>query len=300
MPLTVTRYFTLSRLYTLANLLVLSLVIYCGVDIFYTLTGSTMTHVEIKREIKEQTKQLKTGARRRAFQHYQAAIDRGLFGHAEQTAKKPQDIDVDALEHAALKVALLGTVSGDEKTARAVILDKTNRGFQSLYKVGDTIQDAEILRILRGKVVLRVGDKNQVLTMEEKPASSPGASRTRRARRPGLSASRQARAGTTITLDSAVVNKSLENITQLLSQVRVRPHYQSGRADGLMLSQVRPNSIFTRLGLRNGDIIQTIDGEEIESPDDIMDFYEELKDGSSVSLGIKRRGQTKVLNYRFR
>jgi general secretion pathway protein C len=96
------------------------------------------------------------------------------------------------------------------------------------------------------------------------------------------------------------VNKSLENITELLSQVRVRPHYKDGKADGLMISQVRPNTIFTRLGLRNGDIIQNIDGEEIEDPDDILDFYEELKSGSSVSLGIQRRGRKKVVNYGFK
>jgi general secretion pathway protein C len=67
-----------------------------------------------------------------------------------------------------------------------------------------------------------------------------------------------------------------------------------------MLSQVKPNTIFTRLGLRNGDIIQDIDGEEIESPDEIMDFYEELKSGSPVAIGIQRRGKKKVLNYRFK
>ena len=67
-----------------------------------------------------------------------------------------------------------------------------------------------------------------------------------------------------------------------------------------MISQVKPNTIFTRLGLRNGDIIQNIDGEEIENPDDILDFYEELKSGSSVSLGIQRRGKQQVMNYKFK
>jgi general secretion pathway protein C len=67
-----------------------------------------------------------------------------------------------------------------------------------------------------------------------------------------------------------------------------------------MLSQVRPNSFFSKMGLRNGDIIQGVDGEPITSPDDIMDLYEELKEGSSVSLQIGRRGQNKTLTYRFK
>jgi len=153
------------------------------------------------------------------------------------------------------------------------------------------------MRILRAKVILKVGEKNQVLTMEEK---TTGSASSRKRRSTGARSPSQSGGTTTITLDAATVNKSLENITDLLSQVRVRPHYKDGKADGLMLSQVKPNTIFTRLGLRNGDIIQDIDGEGIENPDDIMDFYEELQSGSSVSLGIQRRGKKKVVNYEFR
>lgn len=291
------RYYTLSNLYTVINLLVLSTVIYCGVDVFYTLAGSKLTDIETKRVTTERVNEAKTPGKRKSFDYYRTAIDRGLFGKAQESAPKSREINVEDLEPTALKVALLGTVSGDEETARAVILDKTKRGFQFLFKVGDTIQNAEIIKILRGKVVLKVGDKNQILTMEEKPGATAITAR-RSARRP-RPASRQQQ-GTTITLDSATVNKSLQNMTQLLSQVRVRPHYRNGKTDGFLLSQVRPNTIFTRLGLRNGDVIQSIDGETIESPDDIVDFYDELKDGSPVSLEIQRRGLKKVLNYRFK
>ena len=112
-------------------------------------------------------------------------------------------------------------------------------------------------------------------------------------RRPPRNNARSEPRETRITLDQAAISKSLENFTDLLSQVRVRPHYKGGQADGLLLSQVKPNTVFTRLGLRNGDVIQSVDGEEIQSPDDILDFYEELKSGSSVSLQIMRREKKK-------
>ena len=290
------RYRTLSNLYTLVNLLVLSFVIYSGVDIFYTLAGSRLTETETKRTATEGTTTPMTQPVKRSFSHYASAIERGLFGRPEEITEKPKEISLEDLERTELKVALLGTVSGDEKTARAVIQDKMQRS-ESLYKVGDTIQNAQILKILRGKVVLAVGDKNQILTMEEEASPSrPGLSRP--AVQSRLPATTQQ--ATTITLDRTVVNKSLENVTELLSQVRVRPHYKDGKADGLMLSQIRPNTIFTRLGLRNGDIIQNIDGDPIASPDEIMNLYEQLQSGSSVSLGIQRRGRQQELNYAFR
>jgi len=291
------RYCTLSNLYTLVNLFVLSFVIYSGVHVFYTLAGSKLTETETKRGAPERAKPSTTARTdNRSFDHYALAINRGLFGQPEKIFEEPKDISVEDLEPTELKVALLGTVSGDEKSARAIIQDKVKRS-ESLYKVGDTIQNAQILKILRGKVVLQVGDKNQILTMEEeanRSRSGPSRSATRSVSPP------MAQQGTTITLDRTVVDKSLENVTELLSQVRVRPHYRDGKADGLMLSQIKPNTIFTRLGLRNGDIIQDIGGNAIVSPDEIMGLYEELKSGSAVSLGIQRRGQRKVLDYAFR
>lgn len=282
----------LSRYYTLINLFVLSVVIYCGVDIFYTFAGSKFTEVKMEWVTSEHLDKTTRQGKRRSFDHYTSAINRDLFGVVEDSLDKSGELKMEDLEPTALNISLLGTVSGDRDSAVAVIQEKAKRT-QALYKEGDTIQNATISKILRGKVILRVGDKNQILTMEEKSTSS-----TSRTRRTPVRA--RPVPGSTITLNRDMVANSLENIGDLLSQVRVRPHYKNGKADGLMLSQVKPNTIFTKLGLRNGDIIQSIDGEQIESPDEIMDFYEDLKSGSSISLEIMRRGKKKTLNYRFK
>jgi general secretion pathway protein C len=283
------------RYYAVLNLLVLSVVIYGGVNIFYTLAGSKLIGVKTGQMTTEPFADTATPEKRQAFDQYLAAAQRDLFGAVQDSGEGPSEFNMEDLEPTALNVALLGTVSGDRQNAVAVIQETAKRT-QSLYKEGDAIENATILKILRGKVILRVGDKNQILTMEEQSTSSP--------RRPGVSRSLRPpggpEPGTTITLDRSTVTQSLENMNELISQVRVRPHYKGGEADGLMLSQIRPNSIFTKMGLRNGDIIQGVDGEPVTSPDEIMGLYEELKSGSSVSLQIGRRGQKRTLNYRFK
>ncbi len=283
------------RYYTLLNLLVLSVVIYGGVDIFYTLAGSKLTRVKTGQITTEPFRDPVPLEKRQAFDHYLAAANRDLFGAVQDSGEGPSEFKMEDLEPTALNVALLGTVSGDHQNAVAVIQETAKRT-QSLYKEGDTIQNATIIKILRGKVILRVGDKNQILTMEEQSPSSRQRPEVSGSIRP----SRPSEPGTTITLDRSMVAESMENLNELISQVRVQPHYKDGQADGLMLSQVRPNSIFTKMGLRNGDIIQGVDGEPITSPDEIMELYEELKSGSSMSLQISRRGQEKMLNYRFK
>jgi len=280
------------RYYTVLNLLVLGIVIYGGVNIFYTIAGSKLTEEAEQHVTTERFKVTPAQEKRRALSHYLGAAKRGLFGKVKETAAS--DLETEDLEPAELKATLLGTVSGDSKNAVAIIQEGA-RKTQSLYKEGDSIEDATILKILRGKVILRVGDKNQVLNMEENTRSS-----SKRGRSRSPVGGRPTGAGTTITLDRSTVTKSLENINELLSQVRVRPHYRDGKPDGLMLSQIKPNTIFTKMRLRNGDVVQKVNGEAITSPDDIMEFYEELKSGSSVSLDIARRGRNRTMSYSFK
>ncbi|MBW2343300.1 MAG: PDZ domain-containing protein, partial [Deltaproteobacteria bacterium] len=93
---------------------------------------------------------------------------------------------------------------------------------------------------------------------------------------------------------------SLQNINKLLSQVRVRPHFKDGREDGLEVTQIKRDSFFAGLGLKNGDIIQKINNKPIKSPDDVMIFYNRLKSGSRVSIAITRGQKSKTIKYRFR
>jgi len=277
------------------NLLVLSLAIYCSVDVFYTLADSKLTEIKTQHATTQHLNKINAKKKWHPFSHYLSAINRDLFGAAQESVDTSKQIKTEDLERTALNISLLGTVSGDNENSVAIIQERAKRS-QSLYKIGDTIQNATIIEILRGKVILRVGSKNQILTMEENTSASGSTPRSQdinRRRAPSV-------AGTTITLDQSMVRRSLGDISKLLSQVRVRPHYKNGKPDGLMLSQVKPNTIFTRLGLRNGDVIQNVGGKTIENPDDIMGFYEELKSGSDVSLEIMRRGKKKALNYRFR
>jgi general secretion pathway protein C len=82
-----------------------------------------------------------------------------------------------------------------------------------------------------------------------------------------------------------------------MRQARIRPHFRNGQPDGITLTRIRPNSIFRRLGLRNGDIITGVDGQAIQTADDALGFYNSLKSSSNVTIQIRRRGRTKNIEY---
>ncbi len=285
----------MKKLYsTIFNLFALSAVIYIGVDIFYKVVCSHLAQVEIKETVVRKIPPLQIH-KRPPLSDFSVITGRNIFGSNENPlegakAKALGAEEIEALEPTSLKVLLLGTVTGNQENSYAVI-EETQKREQGLYKRGDTVQNAVIKKILRGKVVLRVGDRDEILTMEEAASGKP---------RRGGGSKGPVTTGATITLSKSDLEKSLKNLGQLLTQVRVRPRIKDGKPDGLELARIKRGSLFARLGLKNGDIVQKINGRPINSPDDVFSLYQRLKSGSQVSVDIIRSGETKTITYTFK
>jgi general secretion pathway protein C len=282
------------RYHTIFNLLVVSIVIYTGVGVFYRIVAARLRQVDTKTYVVQHIPDYK-GQQKQPWDDYRLIIDRNIFGSVERTSEEVKTEEIEALEPTSLKIALLGTVAGSPHNAVAVI-EETDKRKQGMFKVGDSIQNAVIKMILRGKVILRVDNRDEILTMEEEEAKRAG--KVPLASVPPASTPR--RSGTTITVSRSDVQQSLRDINKLMSQARIRPHLKDGKPDGLALSNIHRGSIFAKLGLQNGDIVQGMNDSSIKSPDDIMALYEKLKSGSQVELQIDRRGRRQTLNYRFR
>jgi general secretion pathway protein C len=299
------------RYHVAFNLIALSIVIYIGVDLFYSVVRSRLRQVDTQAIAVKPTPQAaayhKPGAA-----DYQAITKRNLFGSADKQPPEEVEVveDIEALEPTSLKVTLLGTVMGSPRNAYAVI-EETTRRKQGLFKVGDTIQNAVIKKILRGKVILTVGDKDEILTMDEAALPSPAkgqvasrsaSSKFRSPRRAAtkLPAPRAGERQSVITVDRSDVDESLTNINTLLSEVRIRPHFKNGKPDGLAVSRIKDGSLFSKLGLQEGDVVQAVNDNAIRSPDDVLALYKKLRAGSEVAIQVNRNGQSQTINYNFR
>jgi len=229
---------------------------------------------------------------KKPLSHYNTIVSRNLFNTKAVADKKEPKLDLERLKQTDLKLKLWGTVTGRTSSAYAVIEETGNRK-QNLYRVGDEIQNAKVKAIHREKVVLDVDGRDEVLSMEE-------VSSAKRSSYAGQTASRTpptSSHGMRISLQRSQIDAAMENVTDLMSQIKVRPHFTDGRPDGIMLSSIKPRSIFRRMGLRSGDIITGVDGKEIESVDDALQFYENLSSSTSLKLQLKRRGRETTIDY---
>ena len=288
-------------LFTLVNLVCIATAAFFAVDSLY---GYLTANLNMRpAEVEQQTHLEDQGQIRvQPVSAYKAVIDRNLFGTRNDAAQTPAkaEVDVASLEETKLNLKLWGTVSGSAAGDYAVIEDVKARE-QNLYRVGDAIQTATVKEIFREKVVLTVAGKDEVLQMQELEAGKGGAAR------PGGLPSRSASAAPSsnvrtqrISLRRSYIDKAMTDVASLMTQVQIQPHMENGMAAGLSLSSIKPNSIFRRMGLRNGDVITGVDGSEISTVDDALRLVENLKSSSSISVQLKRRGREKNIEYRIR
>lgn len=286
----------INRMFVIGNLLLITTMSYLMVDTTYSVIKSQFDTVEIEAPKIRETGQ-KRIKRNKVASYYNAIKKRNIF-NSSANVKKPDEesIDVGGLKETELKLKLWGTVTGEKDKAYAVITELKNRKEQDLYRIGDSIQNATVKMILREKVVLSINGEDEILTMEEKKNASKG-TRGGTSRPTSISGMTPSADSQTVNIDRADIEDSLQNINELMRQIKIRPHFSNGQPDGLALSSIKRNSIFKEMGLRNGDIITGVDGTPIESVDDALKFYENISSASSLSLQIKRRGKPKNIDF---
>lgn len=81
-----------------------------------------------------------------------------------------------------------------------------------------------------------------------------------------------------------------ENLGGLARDVRIVPAFEGGVARGFKLYSIRPESLLASCGLQNGDVLRSINGLEMNSPDKALEVYAKVKDAERLDLRIERKG----------
>lgn len=99
-------------------------------------------------------------------------IFRALLEAGDRSGHSGSGDDLDDLEETKLRLVLLGTVTGGKDDARAIIRDEKTK-LEDLYQTGSEVQGAIIGRISRGKVVLQVNGREEILTIKDPENDGP-------------------------------------------------------------------------------------------------------------------------------
>ena len=87
------------------------------------------------------------------------------------------------------------------------------------------------------------------------------------------------------------IDDTLSNLNNVATQARIVPSFKNGVANGFKLFSIQPGSLYSAIGVENGDVIQRINGYEINSPDKALEVYQKLRESSHITIEIERNGQ---------
>lgn len=101
-------------------------------------------------------------------------------------------------------------------------------------------------------------------------------------------------------ISRALVDSLLANPVAFVKKLRIVPAVKDGKPEGVKLFGVTSVSLPAKLGLSNGDLLQSINGFPLTSPENGLDAYGKLRDASSLELEIQRRGKPLTLSVSIR
>ncbi len=92
---------------------------------------------------------------------------------------------------------------------------------------------------------------------------------------------------------------ALQNVNERAMEARVTPALSNGGVSGFKLTKLRPG-FFTSVGLCDGDVVSTLNGMPLSSPDKALEAYSKLKDATRVEIAVLRAGKLLTLVVQFR
>lgn len=267
-----------------------------------------------------ETRKVET-ARPKAFSEYQATLERNLM-QVEVTRPAPEieaaaqaEADAEAAASAppkpsALPAEVLGTLGGDDEVAAALIRDKRNKEVD-VYRVGDKLfGEAVIIAIRRGEVEVLKGNRREILTLYESDAPPAAPEPAAQAEDTGSTLAQPVKDTPELIvsesgdnaweIDKESFDTVLQDLGPLLTQARVVPNFKGGKIDGYKVFAIKEGSLFEKIGLSNGDVIRSVNGVGINTPERALQLFQQLRAETDFRIDIERDGASETFSYTLR
>lgn len=207
------------------------------------------------------------------------------FGKLD-VASKPSAKQEPARKPSPLMLTLIGTFITTGQEPYAIIEEKKKRE-QEMFLLEDSVfEQATLKKIYKDRVEIEHNGELEVLMLDDSLGSASDDAATNDS--------------DDFVIDEADVDKGLENLPLLLTQARAVPYFKDGRAIGLRLFAIKTGSLYEKVGLRNGDILKSINGNSLGDISQAIKLFEKLKEEKSITLLLERTKKDREFRYTIR
>lgn len=231
----------------------------------------------------------------------------------EETAEGPKEPQATSLP---LKlIAVMYAPSPERQRWNvAVIGDQDEKTFGA-FEVGAEIHGAKLVSILDTRVYLDNAGVVEFLDLLAPRAKSPVPARPSA---PSIQPKPQPKTGPRARLvaelergikkvaerryevQRSTLESVMGNLALLSRSARIVPEVRDGKPHGLKLVALRPNGPLAKIGLQKGDVIVSINGSDMSSPEKALALYGKLKSANRVALDLERAGKKVSQDYTIR
>lgn len=201
----------------------------------------------------------------------------GYIGEEEGVVKIP------------FRMALRGTIVSSPQKSFAIIENLETKK-QVLYRLGDTIGGAVIVSMSRNEVILDCNGVKQelgVYTAEPRLEIIENASSIKEIE-PLPSVEKNQTPSDTIPK----IKNAIDDFAKIFTQIRIKPYFEDGKCAGFQLSNIN-SDLVKRMGLRDGDIVESINGVQIDDPLKALQLLYGIQKNNPVHLQVSR-GEEKI------
>jgi len=141
------------------------------------------------------------------------------------------------------------------------------------------------------KVTLRITSGGDTSIQPSKPSSSAPSSRKAKVEGDIVDA------GDHKIIDKSLLEHYATNVDDIYKNIGIKEIKKGKELEGFSISFIRKGSPFAKLGLKRGDVIESINGQKIDSEKAAFDMYKNIKNIDNLSLVIKRGKEEMELEY---
>lgn len=195
-----------------------------------------------------------------------------------------------------LQVILKGIISlSDESENIAILQDKNS--ITKNYKVGDKIDDAQLIRIFSNKIILvRSNGQQETLYVNQYDAEIDQQMQSRT----NWSSVIQKKSPFDYLVDPQAFIQSIPNLAELIDTLNLITVYKKGKSVGCRIGSLQPKSIGIALGLQTGDIIESINATPATTTDSRFEIYQKIiamNIGNTIEINLLRNQQEIIITY---
>lgn len=250
-------------------------------------------------------------------EQFNQILKRNLF-NSEQKEEVVKDSSVQSIctpIKSDLPLKFTGVIFGGTKETSLVLLESISTKQADTFIVNDIVPgEAKIVDIQRDKVFFFRGSAGcpEYLDLQQPEAikkrvpnlarshSSGSSSNSNKAYEFSEAGFARSRDGS-ITADRRWVDKALTgDFAKTLQDAKASPNLVNGEVKGFVLTRIRPDSVYEKMGFQDGDVVEQINGIDLNDAARAIQTLNSLKNENAIELNVKRNGVTVPLKIQVK